>query len=188
MWFLDRPANNEDIFSRDSSWKVIWKSQKLTLTPVEADEYAAAFVKRLEGPIIFLASNGYGLSARGIDAGEQLTNTRADEDKFRVHNLGDNTIKIESLSSPGLYIGVGAGFKAVLVSDSDPSCHLRLAPPRNQMEGFISFESVQHPGFLLNHCNGKMWFFDRPANNEATFSADSSWKVSMRLAGFAVGI
>jgi len=152
-------------------------------------EYLAAFVQRLAGPILFVAANEYGLSARGKGAGEQLTNTRAHEDEFRVHDLGDGAVKIESLSSPGLCIGVGGrhgrwypteGFKAVLVSDSDPSCRLRLAPARNHSQVYISFEPEQHPGHLLNHCDGLMWFFNRPANNEAIFSADSSWMLQRR--------
>ena len=149
-------------------------------------EYLEAFVERLAEPVVFVAANEYGLSARGKGVGEQLTNSRRHEDHFLVHNRGGGVVMIESVSSPGLYIGVGRrhgrdymteGFQSVLVSEPDPSCRLRVVPSRIHSQLYISFESVQHPGYLLNHCDGLMWFFNQPATNYSDFSEDSSWKV-----------
>ena len=150
----------------------------------------AELLHNLTGAFIFECSNGYGCSAKGMGEGQQLNNKRADNDQFRVHILHENIFMIESLSSPGLFIGIGqkgpsplymrglkndVGFKAVLVPASDPSCHMRLASARNGSDKFVSIESVTHPGHLLNHCTGPMWFFNRPANKEKYFAGDASW-------------
>ena len=135
--------------------------------------------------IIFEAANvSYGLSAKDCDQGKQLKNTRADNDGFHVRPEGDHVYKFES--SSGLYLGVGEphqmwypndGFQAVLVPKDHPSAAMRVLPARNGAEGFHSFESVEHPGYLLNHCDGKIWFFNGPANNELVFSQDASWQL-----------
>jgi hypothetical protein len=135
--------------------------------------------------VIFEAANvSYGLSAEGCGPGEQLNNTRAVNDRFVVCPAGDQLYTFESRS--GLCLGVGAphgmwypndGFQAVLVPKDSASAVMRVLPARNGSEGFHSFEPVEHPGYLLNHCDGKIWFFDGPANNELVFSQDASWQL-----------
>eukprot|EP00286_Rhodomonas_abbreviata_P018018 CAMPEP_0181303174 /NCGR_PEP_ID=MMETSP1101-20121128/8407_1 /TAXON_ID=46948 /ORGANISM="Rhodomonas abbreviata, Strain Caron Lab Isolate" /LENGTH=321 /DNA_ID=CAMNT_0023408709 /DNA_START=32 /DNA_END=993 /DNA_ORIENTATION=+ len=77
--------------------------------------------------VVFEAANKYGMSAVWMHEGEQLANTRAHDDKFRVHRVGDGVYQLESISAPGLFLGVGPrhsewypnnGFKATLMPRS----------------------------------------------------------------------
>lgn len=142
----------------------------------------------------FEAANYYGLSAKSYNGflqgeGKQLSNPRSHHDKFKIRRyVGENRITIESLTAPGMFIGVGQrctgtyaerteGFQAVLVPESDPSKDLVVVPARNSNHRFDSFEPVAHPGHLLHHCDGMMWFFNKGAYGEGLFSKDASWKI-----------
>jgi len=136
-------------------------------------------------PVIFEAANLYGLSASGVVLGGQLHNTRSDDFNFKMHPQGDYLYKIEA--GPGMFIGVGEphgrwyparGNRSVLVEPDDPSALFRLVTARNGSKLYFSFESVKMPGHLLNHCDGLMWVFATPANNERVFSQDASWQVA----------
>jgi hypothetical protein len=144
----------------------------------------------------FEAANYYGLSAKSYDGflqseGKQLNNNRSHHDTFKINRcVGENRITIESLTAPGLFIGVGPrcsgsyaerseGFEAVLVTESDPSKDLVVVPARNSNHLFDSFEPVAHPGYLLHHCDGIMWFFNKGAYGEGLFSKDASWKIHL---------
>uniref|UniRef100_A0A7S2E3Q0 RING-type domain-containing protein n=1 Tax=Helicotheca tamesis TaxID=374047 RepID=A0A7S2E3Q0_9STRA len=52
-----------------------------------------------------------------------------------------------------------------------------LKPARNGSNMHISFACIEEPKYLLNHCNGLMWYFKEPANAEYYFSNDSSWSL-----------
>lgn len=72
--------------------------------------------------------------------------------------------------------------QAVLVEAGSRSARLRKIAPRNrdliQAPGnWSSYELADKPGFLLNHCCGLMFFFDKPANDERTFRNDATWQL-----------
>lgn len=128
----------------------------------------------------------YGLSWQGLSPGEQLVN-KIDSSRFELRWAGQG-IQVLEAKGTGMYVGCGAagdgqwdglGFKAVLVKPdpADQSHLLRMVPARNGLQDahYFSLESVQYPGFLLNHCGGLLWFFDRPANNEESFRQESTW-------------
>eukprot|EP00594_Rhizosolenia_setigera_P019918 CAMPEP_0178977750 /NCGR_PEP_ID=MMETSP0789-20121207/24703_1 /TAXON_ID=3005 /ORGANISM="Rhizosolenia setigera, Strain CCMP 1694" /LENGTH=715 /DNA_ID=CAMNT_0020667265 /DNA_START=52 /DNA_END=2199 /DNA_ORIENTATION=- len=152
--------------------------------------------------ITFIAANDYGLSARTWEGSpmrlgdqliiewerDQLTNQIQHNDKFRIKSYGDGSVAFESLTVPGLFIGLGEStseftftdqspYKAVLVDDKDSLHKLRIVPPRNGDVNFVSIEPVSKPGYSINHCNGKLLFsIGMNWNNEYVFKQDSSWR------------
>lgn len=141
--------------------------------------------------ITFIAANDYGLSARTWEGspmrlGDQLINKRAHNDKFRIKSYGDGSVAFESLTVPGLFIGLGectsestdqSPYKAVLVDDRDSLHKLRIVPPRNGDVNFVSIEPVSKPGYSFNHCSGNLLFsIVMNWNNEYVFHQDSSWR------------
>jgi len=158
----------------------------------EQNAPSQTFNRYVNVPVEFLAANDFGLSARNVRPGQQLTNVRSDGDEFIVRAIRPGVYGIESLSNPGYFIGIDSGrdfvsrpgykgssdkFAAVLVTSSDPRAEVQVVPSRNGSDKFVSFESVDIPGLLLNHCDGRMWFFGSPANSEGIFSQDASWQL-----------
>ena len=95
---------------------------------------------------------------------------RISENTFDSHHV-EQVIKFESLAKPGLCIGVAQHdcepaepeYKAVLVPISEPSCHLRMVHALNHSQYHVSFESVVHRGYFLNHsvdgdADNLIWF------------------------------
>ena len=181
FWQLQRvdsdPVTNDDWYNADTlvGDSAMRSGDSLVLTE-----------RCLEG--IMRPANNYGLSGannRGgmLPEGSQLNN-RVDNSKFMLQPAEGGVVTLEFVTQwhAKLFVGVGpsginGGMKAVLTSDTNAN-HLRVCPARNGRPApWFSLESAKHPGFLLNHCNGVLWFFDHPANNEQCFQADSSWRM-----------
>ena len=170
--------------------------------------------KELVSYVILESANGFGISARTIagkpnETGGHLINKKSHNDVFKMSCLpGYNydigpVVTIESMTVPGLYIGCGdqtrqfltygrdkMPFKAILV---DPAIHgseshkLQMIPgPNGSKKDYFSIESVSRPGYVLNQCDGHLFFSNVPNRNDASatngdsvkaFQADSSWKI-----------
>ncbi|KAK3237184.1 hypothetical protein CYMTET_45080 [Cymbomonas tetramitiformis] len=190
-WALDSWRNAN--VSGDTDVPVVMSASS---SSTDADDQEDSFMYEfVNSCVVFEAANKYGLSARGVRPNTQLYNTRGDDDQFRARQVGNRLFAFESLSTPGYYVGIDDDpadvwypqekcYRSVLVKYGDPRAHLRLIPARDGSDTLRSFESAARPGFLLNHCDGLMWFFDGPANDESTFSKDASWKL---LNGFEHG-
>ncbi|AUF82502.1 RING-finger domain-containing protein [Tetraselmis virus 1] len=129
----------------------------------------------------------------GIKGGyKQLVND--EESIFILRYTQDHVISLESIDYPDLFLGIGSHTRHDLVGSGDPNLQrgfrAQLVKPDGTKEQlcirycngnsdngcFIRLESRFNPGYFLNHCCGKQWFFDEPVNNEITFVMDSSWK------------
>lgn len=169
-------------FSRLRRTSIALSTEELLLEALVLD------LARNETPFVFKAANErsycipYELSATNKGLGDQLTNT-SDGNQWQVKHIEQHVYAIESISSPGLFIGFGErgvvgmtrGYEAVLVSEGDSASRLRLRAARNGSSLHLSFGKADDPRYLLNHCNGLMWFFKEPANSEDVFSNDASW-------------
>mmetsp|Transcript_52223 Transcript_52223/g.62898 ORF Transcript_52223/g.62898 Transcript_52223/m.62898 type:complete len:430 (+) Transcript_52223:56-1345(+) len=204
MWYFDRPANREELFREDSTWRFI-----SVPTAEERREACASIVDALEGKlIIFEGGNGYGLSSVHTGTfplhdrhyprcdGEQLCNDRKHRDRFIVHRVQEGVYKFESVCRRGHFVGVigsesgDAGnedvrsFKVVMVSKTENGELFRVVPPWNECDGFLSFESVSQEGFYLSNSGGLVWLFKRLAANGCVkedaalaFAAGASWRL-----------
>mmetsp|Transcript_30831 Transcript_30831/g.61041 ORF Transcript_30831/g.61041 Transcript_30831/m.61041 type:complete len:267 (+) Transcript_30831:113-913(+) len=159
------------------------------------DEPLHASDDQFSGSVLFIAANNYGLSAKTwngqpMKEGERLINKRDHRDIFKIKRFEDNIITIESVTVPGLFLGLGPRsgdfgaknpFNAVLVNPtSNEDRHkLRVVSAKTELNRFyVSFEPVSQPGYVLNHCNGNMYFSEVPNwPNEYVFAQDSSWRM-----------
>lgn len=127
-----------------------------------------------------------------ILTGDQLENNRSANTKFTRRRVAEDMYIFELETRPSLAIGIGQltgkynigeeeRYTCVLVEKTDGRALLREVGPRNGGEGFSSYEAAGFPGLLLNHCDGKMWFFDTPANSEYIFSQDASWRLIRQM-------
>ena len=149
------------------------------------------------GTVIFEAANGYGISAqnqhgRPKEVGDQLENERIHNDMFIINHIGDNLITIESMTVPGLYIGVGQTsynfsdtrpFEAILVDrniSGEADILLKVIASKNGSNDYISIEALFKPGFYLNHCGGYIYFSNCKNGYGVTneeHKDGSSWKL-----------
>jgi len=139
-------------------------------------------LKEGEDVVFVNVHGGCGLSARDVGVDCQLNNNKQNQDRFTMCEVAEDIFTFESHANPGTFIGIGSeswgGFQAVLVGGGmdDQRKLLRTVPARNGAAApWCSYEHVDHPGYLLNHCNGMLWFFNAPKNNETCFGMDATW-------------
>ena len=143
----------------------------------------------LEVGVTLEAANHYGFAAPSQlgSASRQLTNQlgAAAINRFTLRVGADGACSLESLAHPGWFVAPDDapvdthGMRAYRCVLTDGSAGgggairptLRQVAARNgaAMPEWFSLEAAHAPGFLLCHCNGSLWFFDRPANSEQIF-------------------
>jgi len=63
-------------------------------------------------------------------------------------------------------------------SHSPSSSFLRVVAARNGMsDPWFSLEPLDHPGFLLNHCGGPLYFCNGPHSEESLFREEATWRI-----------
>ena len=148
-----------------------------------------ALAELVEVGVTLEAANHYGFAAPSQlgSASRQLTNQlgAAAINRFTLRVGADGACSLESLAHPGWFVAPDDapvdthGMRAYRCVLTDGSAGgggairptLRQVAARNgaAMPEWFSLEAAHAPGFLLCHCNGSLWFFDRPANSEQIF-------------------
>eukprot|EP00325_Prymnesiales_sp_UTEX-LB-985_P019150 CAMPEP_0174754400 /NCGR_PEP_ID=MMETSP1094-20130205/105717_1 /TAXON_ID=156173 /ORGANISM="Chrysochromulina brevifilum, Strain UTEX LB 985" /LENGTH=924 /DNA_ID=CAMNT_0015960265 /DNA_START=87 /DNA_END=2861 /DNA_ORIENTATION=- len=141
------------------------------------------------------AANHYGFSAPPVpERQDQLTNSRrmGAHEQFELRVLAEGELTLESAAHRGYFVAAAGGervermygmqvYRVVLMRADESSGappRLRQVAARNgDDEPWFSIEPLEAPGYRLCHCDGRLWFFDRPANSERIFAQDATWRL-----------
>mmetsp|Transcript_34583 Transcript_34583/g.64529 ORF Transcript_34583/g.64529 Transcript_34583/m.64529 type:complete len:847 (+) Transcript_34583:126-2666(+) len=121
----------------------------------------------------------FSLSARGVSVGGFLHN-RKDRFQWQMREVQPNIFTFQG--SEGGYIGRGNTVQFFTIPDaiesvlSNTPALLRRVPALNGNNNCCSFELCDKPGYVMNHCNGRIRFFNKGVN--AAFPNDASWTLS----------
>lgn len=119
-----------------------------------------------------------GISAKKAREGSQLSN--ASEKDLFLEQPKNGGLAFESVSQPGLYIGV-QGTRIILCQPNGSQEIFRLVGAMNKAPGpCLSLQSVAQAGSFLCHCNGMLYCHNScnaMQSNKTVFNDDATWRI-----------